>query len=82
MKVNFIIGNEKCCVVRRNGVILNYMGMTFNDADATARGTKAALIACVKGDTSGLNVTGSQKAVNSLFAHIKATPQNFNIIEP
>ncbi len=82
VKVNFIIGNEQCYVVRRNGVILNYMDMTFNDADATARGTKAALIACVKGDTSGLNVTGSQEAVNSLFAHIKATPQNFNIIEP
>ena len=82
VKVNFIIGKEQCCVVRRNGVILNYMGQTFSDADATVQGTKAALVGCLKGDTSGLTVTGSQEAVNSLFAHIRPTPDNFNIIEP
>lgn len=82
VKVNFIIGKEQCCVVRRNGVILNYMGQTISDADATVRGTKAALIASLRGDISGLTVNGSHEAVKSLFAHIKPSPDNFNIIEP
>lgn len=80
--VNFIIGAEQCCVVRRAGVILTYMGETRPDADATAWGTKAALVACLQGNTGGLSVSGSSDAVASLFAGIKKPLLNFNIIEP
>ena len=80
--VNFIIGEEQCCVVRRAGVILTYMGETRPNADATARGTKAALVACLQGNISGLSISGSSEAVASLFASIKKPLLNFNIIEP
>jgi len=82
IKVNFIIGNEKCCVVRRNGVILNYINENFEQADATARGTKAALVGCLKGNYSGLTITGNQEAVYSIFSGISKQLKNFNIIEP
>jgi alkyl sulfatase BDS1-like metallo-beta-lactamase superfamily hydrolase len=80
--VNFVIGNEKCCVVRRAGVVLTYMGETRANADATARGTKAALVACLNGNCEGLAVTGNSEAVKSLFGNIKKPLLNFNIIEP
>lgn len=80
--VNFIIGDEKCCVVRRAGVILTYMNETRTDADATASGTKADLVGYLKGDFSGLTVSGNNDAVTSLFSDIKMFPINFNIIEP
>ncbi len=80
--VNFIIGNEKCCVVRRAGVILNYMDETRSNADATARGTKANLVSCLNGDLSRLSITGRAEAVTSLFEGIKKPVINFNIIEP
>ena len=80
--VNFIIGNEKCCVVRRAGVVLTYMGETRSNADATATGSKAALVACLNGNCGGLSVLGSSDAVNSLFSGIKKPVLNFNIIEP
>lgn len=80
--VNFIIGAEQCCVMRRAGVILTYMGETRPNADATARGTKAALVACLQGNISGLSISGSSEAVASLFASIKKPLLNFNIIEP
>ena len=80
--VNFIIGNEKCCVVRRAGVVLTYMGEIRSGADATATGSKAALVACLNGNCGGLSVLGSSDAVNSLFSGIKKPVLNFNIIEP
>ena len=80
--VNFVIGNEKCCVVRRAGVVLTYMGETRANADATARGTKAALVAYLNGNCEGLAVTGNSEAVKSLFGNIKKPLLNFNIIEP
>ena len=80
--INFIIGAEQCCVMRRAGVILTYMGETRPNADATARGTKAALVACLQGNISGLSISGSSEAVASLFASIKKPLLNFNIIEP
>lgn len=80
--VNFIIGDEKCCVVRRAGVVLTYMGETRSNADATATGSKAALVDCLNGNCSGLSVLGSSDAVNSLFSGIKKPVINFNIIEP
>lgn len=80
--VNFIIGEEKCCVVRRNGVVLNYMNETFDNADATARGTKAALVNYLNGNFTGLTITGNANAVTSLFSGIGKAVLNFNIIEP
>ena len=80
--VNFIIGDEKCCVVRRAGVILNYMGETRPNADATAKGTKANLVSYLNGDFNGLSITGRADAVTSLFEGIKKPVLNFNIIEP
>ena len=80
--VNFIIGDEKCCVVRRAGVILNYMGETRPNADATAKGTKANLVSYLNGDFNGLSITGRADAVTSLFEGIKKPILNFNIIEP
>ena len=80
--VNFIIGNEKCCVVRRNGVILTYMNQTFPKADATATGTKAALVSYLNGNFTGLTISGNQDAVTSIFAGVNKPLLNFNIIEP
>ena len=80
--VNFIIGDEKCCVVRRNGVVLTYMNETFDGADATARGTKAALVNYLNGNFTGLTISGNAAAVTSLFSGIGKTVLNFNIIEP
>ena len=80
--VNFIIGEEKCCVVRRNGVVLTYMNETFDGADATARGTKAALVNYLNGNFTGLTISGNAAAVTSLFSGIGKTVLNFNIIEP
>ena len=80
--VNFIIGDEKCAVVRRNGVVLTYVGETFDKADATARGSKAALASCITGNFTGLTISGSTEAVTSLFKGVKPPVFNFNIIEP
>ncbi len=80
--VNFIIGNEKCCVVRRAGVILNYMGETRQNADATVSGTKAGLVSYINGNFSGLTISGNVEAVTSLFKGIQKPLLNFNIIEP
>ena len=80
--VNFIIGDEKCCVVRRAGVVLTYMGETRANADATATGSKATLVKYLNGNFGGLSVTGSTDAVNSLFSGIQKPILNFNIIEP
>ena len=80
--VNFIIGKEKCCVVRRNGVVLTYNNETRKDADATVTGTKIALLACYKGDNSGLKIEGNQDAVMSLMPSDIMLPFNFHIIEP
>ena len=80
--VNFIIGSEKCAVVRRSGVILTYKDETFADADATARGTKAGLVNYLNGNFTGLTVSGSSQAVTSLFEGIQKPYLNFNIIEP
>ena len=80
--VNFIIGNEKCCVVRHAGVILNYMGETRQNADATVSGTKAGLASYILGNFSGLTISGDTEAVTSLFKGIQKPVLNFNIIEP
>ena len=80
--VNFIIGDEKCCVVRRNGVILTYMNQTFDKVDATAKGTKAALVNYLNGNFTGLNITGNEDAVTTLFSGVNKPVLNFNIIEP
>lgn len=80
--VNFIIGNEKCAVVRRSGVVLTYMNETFDNADATARGTKAAMVNYLNGNFTGLTISGSSQAVTSLFEGIQKPYLNFNIIEP
>lgn len=80
--VNFIIGDERCCVVRRSGVVLNYMNETRDKADATARGTKAGLVNYLKGQFTGLTITGSKDAVESLFSGMGKLQINFNIIEP
>jgi len=80
--VNFIIGKEKCCVVRRNGVVLTYNNETRKDADATVTGTKIALLACYKGDNSGLKIEGNQDAAMSLMPSDIMLPFNFHIIEP
>ena len=80
--VNFIIGNEKCAVVRRSGVVLTYMNETFDNADATARGTKAAMVNYLNGNFTGLAISGSSQAVTSLFEGIQKPYLNFNIIEP
>lgn len=80
--VNFVIGDEKCCVVRRAGVVLTYMGETRSNADATVTGSKAALVDCLNGNCSGLSILGNSDAVNSLFSGIKKPVINFNIIEP
>ena len=80
--VNFIIGDEKCCVVRRNGVVLTYKNETFPKADATAKGTKAALVNYLNGNFTGLTITGNEDAVTTLFSGISKPLINFNIIEP
>lgn len=80
--VNFIIGDEKCCVVRRNGVVLTYKNETFPKADATAKGTKAALVNYLNGNFTGLTITGNEDAVNTLFSGVNKPVINFNIIEP
>lgn len=80
--VNFIIDQEKCCVARRNGVVLIYNNETRPNADATATGTKLALLAGFNGDTSGLNITGNQDAVISLMPSDMVFPLNYNVIEP
>ena len=80
--VNFIIGDEKCCVVRRNGVVLTYKNETFPQADATAKGTKAALVNYLNGNFTGLTITGNEDAVTTLFSGINKPVLNFNIIEP
>lgn len=80
--VNFIIGDEKCCVVRRNGVILTYKNETSSQADATAKGTKAALVNYLNGNFTGLTITGNEDAVTTLFSGINKPVLNFNIIEP
>jgi alkyl sulfatase BDS1-like metallo-beta-lactamase superfamily hydrolase len=80
--VNFIIGNEKCAVVRRSGVVLTYIGETLPNADATARGSKSALVNYLNGNFTGLTISGSTQAVNSLFEGIQKPVTNFNIIEP
>ncbi len=80
--VNFIIGKEKCAVVRRSGVVLTYVDETLPNADATATGTKAALVNYLNGKFSGLNISGSTQAVTSLFEGIQKPLFNFNIIEP
>ena len=80
--VNFIIGNEQCAVVRRHGVLLVYKHQTLNQADATVRDTKAALVNYITGTASDLTISGSQKAVKSLFEGNKKPWLNFNIIEP
>jgi alkyl sulfatase BDS1-like metallo-beta-lactamase superfamily hydrolase len=80
--VNFIIGSEKCAVVRRNGVVLTYKNETLLNADATARGTKAALVNYLNGNFTGLTISGSSQAVTSLFEGVQKPVLNFNIIEP
>ena len=80
--VNFIIGDEKCAVVRRSGVLLTYVGETFPNADATARGSKSGLVSYLNGNFTGLTITGSAQAVTSLFEGIEKPIDNFNIIEP
>jgi alkyl sulfatase BDS1-like metallo-beta-lactamase superfamily hydrolase len=80
--VNFIIGDEKCAVVRRSGVVMTYIGETFDKADATARGSKAALVSCLIGNYTGLSISGSSEAVTSIFDGIQKPVFNFNIIEP
>jgi hypothetical protein len=68
--------------VRRNGVVLTYIGETFPNADATAKGTKAALVNYLNGNFTGLTISGSSDAVTSLFEGIQKPYLNFNIIEP
>ncbi len=80
--VNFIIGQEKCCVVRRNGVILTYKNETRANADATVTGTKSALLTGFMGDTSGLSISGNRDAAISLLPTDMTLPFNFHVIEP
>lgn len=80
--VNFVIGNEKACVVRRGGVVLTYMNETRADADATASGDKKALLNCLAGDLSGLTISGNSDAVVSLMPQSLNLPANFGVIEP
>ncbi len=58
------------------------MNETFDGADATARGTKAALVNYLNGNFTGLTISGNAAAVTSLFSGIGKTVLNFNIIEP
>jgi hypothetical protein len=69
-------------VVRRNGVILTYKNETSSQADATAKGTKAALVNYLNGNFTGLTITGNEDAVTTLFSGINKPVLNFNIIEP
>jgi alkyl sulfatase BDS1-like metallo-beta-lactamase superfamily hydrolase len=80
--LNFFVGNEKCCVVRRSGIVLCYMDYTHAKPDATVRGTKADLVSCLDGDVSALNISGNADAVAALFEGLSKTVLNFNIIEP
>lgn len=80
--VNFIIGNEKACVVRRNGVVLNYKNETRADADATATGSKNGLVQFFTGNHSGLTISGNREAVISLMPQSLDLPENFGVIEP
>lgn len=80
--VNFIIGNEKVCVVRRNGVILTYRNETRAEADATATGDKLSLISFFSGNHAALTITGNRDAVISLMPKSLEVPDNFCIIEP
>lgn len=80
--VNFNIDGEKCCVVRRNGVMLNYMGENRSVADATATGSKMGLVNYFIGNYTGLTISGSSDAVISLMPQTLNTPSNFGVIEP
>lgn len=80
--VNFIIGNEKACVVRKAGVVLTYKNETRADADATATGDKQSLVSFFTGNHSALSISGSSDAVISLMPQSLDTPFNFGVIEP
>lgn len=80
--VNFVIGGEKCCVVRHNGVMLTYMGENRNGADATATGTKQGLYNFFCGNYTGLDISGNRDAVISLTPQSLDISGNFGIIEP
>ncbi len=80
--VNFIIGNEKACVVRKGGVMLTYKNETRADADATATGDKASLVSFFSGNYSALTITGNRDAVISLMPKSLDLPGNFGVIEP
>lgn len=80
--VNFIIGDEKACVVRRNGVVLTYRNETRADADATATGDKKGLVNFFTGNYAGLTISGNRDAVISLMPKTLDVPDNFGVIEP
>ncbi|MCQ2258484.1 MAG: MBL fold metallo-hydrolase [Bacteroidaceae bacterium] len=80
--VNFIIGNEKACVVRRNGVVLVYKNETRDNADATASGDKKSLVSFFTGNYSALTISGNSDAVISLMPKSMSLPGNFGVIEP
>lgn len=80
--VNFIIGDERACVVRRNGVVLTYRNETRADADATATGDKKGLVNFFTGNHAGLNISGNSDAVISLMPKTLDVPDNFGVIEP
>ena len=80
--VNFVIDGQKCCVVRRNGVMLTYMGENRANADATATGTKQGLVGYFMGNYAGLSISGSNEAVISLMPKTLDVPANFGVIEP
>ncbi len=82
VKVNFIIDGQKCCVVRRNGVVLTYMGENRADADATATGSRQGLCNYFTGNYTGMTISGNSEAVISLMPHTLEGPANFGIIEP
>lgn len=80
--VNFNINGEKCCVVRRSGVVLTYKGENRDGADATVTGSRSGLYNYFTGNYSGLTVTGNNEAVISLMPKTLESPFNFGIIEP
>lgn len=80
--VNFIIGNEKACVVRRKGVVLVYKNETRDNADATASGDKKSLVSFFTGNYSALTISGNSDAVISLMPKSMSLPGNFGVIEP